>query len=246
MHLPLLSVVGAPERPHRQRAPRALRERAAGLPGRPPPSVHLRHRRRSTQKRRAVAAPPSRALSRTRTANAVVHATRPLFGPGSPDFELMALGVPVSDVEELWSPALVVFGKKRKLKQKAFSALVFPVPKHGGPFSLGRGLISGRCVSRWASSFGSMTVSSPQTTKATSWVALAEPVCAWFLSARTSLRGHLRSRAGRRRSRTRGRTPAKRARSPRRSIPQTEWLSCRSPCASRTRIDEATDIRKGA
>ncbi len=190
----------APQRPHRQRAPRAMRETAARLPGRPPPSVHLRPGRRSAQTRRAVTAPPSRALSRTRRANALVHAARPLFGPGSPGLEPMPLDVPASDVEELWSPALVVSRKKRKLKPEAFAALVFSVPKHGGPFSLGRGLISGRCFSRWASSFGSVAVSSPQTTKATSWVALAELLCACLLSARTSLRGHLRNRAGRRRS----------------------------------------------
>jgi len=46
-------------------------------------------------------------------------------------------------VEELWSPVLTRSPKKSQAKAKAVFALDFSVSRHGGPFSLGRGLILG-------------------------------------------------------------------------------------------------------
>jgi hypothetical protein len=92
-----------------------------------------------------------------------------------------------SFVEELWSPALLCLTKKSQAKVKALFQLRFSVPKHRGTF-LSRAGPHSRLTLVQAEHlpFGDR-ISSPETTKATRWVALARSCHAASFLARAPL-----------------------------------------------------------
>ena len=96
------------------------------------------------------------------------------------------LTVPASYVEGFWSPALLYLTKNRKLKHSVISASL-SVQGTEGPFSLGRGLILDQRFLNLSIFLSFDRGSSPETTKATRWVALAWSCYAASCLARTPL-----------------------------------------------------------
>jgi hypothetical protein len=95
----------------------------------------------------------------------VVQATRPPFDPGSAKSP--------SYVEELWSPALLCRPKNFMLKPKHYLSLVFRAESTEEPFSLGRSLILDQRLFKLSIFLSFDVTLSPETTRATRWVALA-------------------------------------------------------------------------
>jgi hypothetical protein len=75
--------------------------------------------------------------------------------------------IPASDVEELWSPALLRSAEKAQAKARGLSQPVFPCLSTEGPFSLGRGLILDQRFLKLSIVLSSGCDSSPETTRAT-------------------------------------------------------------------------------
>jgi len=86
---------------------------------------------------------------------------------------LRKLTVPASYVEGFWSPALLYFSENRKLKPKQYLSLDFPCRSTEEPFSRGRGLILDQRLFKLSIFLSFGRGLTPETTKATRWVALA-------------------------------------------------------------------------
>jgi hypothetical protein len=92
-----------------------------------------------------------------------------------------------SYVEGFWSPALLCRPKKSKLNPKQYFRSFF-VPKHGGTFLSQVGPHSRLALSQLSIFLSCGVLSSPETTKATPWVALAWSCYAASFLARAPLR----------------------------------------------------------
>jgi hypothetical protein len=124
-------------------------------------SVLVKIGRRGKLRRRGRAR--ARRVSPPRVVRLVVHATRLPFGPGS---------IRSSYVEGFWSPALSWRTKKSKLKQKRYFSSHFRAETRRG-LSLSGGASVTSVLSHAEHLPFLYRVTSPETTKATRWVALA-------------------------------------------------------------------------